>query len=283
MRILIILCLIIPSMRVGAQDAPAIGIAQDISSDSIVYQAGYTYLVSSVAKYISPINVSDDQFKINAAAIKKLKTPLYAFNLFIPAELKLVGKEVNEKVILDYAEIVLTLCQAVGVKINVLGSGGARRIPDGFDRTKATEQFVAIARKIAVVASTHNIEIAVENLNSTETNFINTLQEAYEVVKKVNHPNLRLCADIYHMLKENESPAIIEKAGKLIVHCDLAEKENRTAPGVKGDDFRPYFKALKKINYTGAIIIESKWDNLSSQGGPALTYLEKQVGEVYSK
>ncbi len=283
MRILIMLCFIIPSMSVGAQDAPAIGIAQDISSDSIVYQAGYTYLVSSVAKYISPINVSDDQFKINAAAIKKLKTPLYAFNLFIPAELKLVGKEVNEKAILDYAEIVLTRCQFVGIKIIVLGSGGARRIPEGFDRTTATEQFVAIAKKIAAAAGTHNIEIAVENLNSTETNFINTLQEAYEVVKKVNHPNLRLCADIYHMLKENESPAIIEKAGKLIVHCDLAEKENRTAPGVKGDDFRPYFKALKKINYTGAIIIESTWDNLSSQGGPALTYLEKQIGEVYSK
>ena len=281
MRILTIISFAFSCLITQAQDAPAIGIAQDISSDSIAYKIGYTYLVSSISKYISPRNVSDEQFKTNAALIKKLKTPIYAFNLFIPAELKLVGDKVDEKAILEYTEIVLTRCQALGVKVIVWGSGGARRIPDGFDRARATEQFVSIARKIATQAESHNVVIAVENLNSTETNFITTLQEAFEIIKKVHHPYLRLCADIYHMLKENESPAIIEKAGKAIVHCDLAEKDGRTPPGVKGDDFKPYLKALKKIKYTGTIILECNWDNVSTQGATALANLEKQLAEVY--
>ena len=33
----------------------------------------------------------------------------------------------------------------------------------------------------------------------------------------------------------------------------------RTAPGVAGDDFRAYFKALKAIGYTGGISIEGSW------------------------
>lgn len=69
-----------------------------------------------------------------------------------------------------------------------------------------------------------------------------------------------LCADIYHMLKEAEGVDIIEKAGGYLVHCDIAEKENRNPPGELGQDFRPYLIALKKIKYAGKIIIESMWN-----------------------
>jgi len=267
------------SIRLSAQ--PSIGIAQDLDKDSIVHEAGYSYLVASLAKYVSPRNVSEEMFKINTERIKNLKTPLYGFNFFIPAELKLVGKAVDEKAILAYTEIVFQRCKILGVKLIVWGSGGARRVPEGFNMSVATQQFIDIARKIATVAARYSVVIAVENLNSTETNFINTLEEVYNIIKKVNHPNLRLCADIYHILKENESPAIIEKAGKLIVHCDLAEKEQRTPPGVKGDDFKPYFMALKKIKYKGVIILECQWENLSLQGNTSRKYLEGELNEVY--
>ena len=62
---------------------------------------------------------------------------------------------------------------------------------------------------MAAVAAKYDVILALENLNSTECNFINTLSEALAVVKAVDHPNFRLCVDIYHMLKENESPAAI--------------------------------------------------------------------------
>jgi hypothetical protein len=44
--------------------------------------------------------------------------------------------------------------------------------------------------------------------------------------------------------------------GHLLRHAHIAEKEKRTAPGVQGDDFRPYLRALQEINYTGALAIE---------------------------
>lgn len=262
---------------------PKIGIAQGLENDSLLYAAGYRHIVESVNKLISPRNVSDEQFNQNISTLKKLKTTVYAFNIFIPGDLKLVGPDVDEDAVLAYAEKVLTRCEKAGVKIIVWGSGGARRVPDGFDHAKAKEQFARAAKKIAAIAGKHNIMLALENLNSTETNFITTATEALEMVKRVDHPNFRLCIDIYHMLKENESPRVIEAAGKYVVHSDIAEKQNRTPPGVAGEDFKPYLRALKKINYTGAIIIEGRWENLAVQARSAYAYLQKQIDEVYGK
>jgi hydroxypyruvate isomerase len=73
----------------------------------------------------------------------------------------------------------------------IWGSGGSRRLPDGVDHTKATEQFVSIAQKVAELAKKYSITLVLENLNSTETNFITTAHEAYLIVKKVDHPNFQ--------------------------------------------------------------------------------------------
>jgi sugar phosphate isomerase/epimerase len=262
---------------------PEIGIAQGLEHDSLLYNSGYLYIVESINKLISPRNVSEEQFTQNLATLRKLKTKVYAVNLFIPGDLKLVGPEVNEQAILSYAAQVLLRCKLAEIKMVVWGSGGARRVPDGFDREKAKEQFASIAQTIAVIAKKHNVMLALENLNSTETNFITTAADALAMVKRVNQPNFRLCVDIYHMLKENETPEVIEAAGKYVVHCDIAEKENRTPPGVTGEDFRPYLKALKKIKYNGKIVIEGRWENVATQASPAYQYLQQQIDEVYGK
>src|SRR5688500_309659 len=130
---------------------------------------------------------------------------------------------------------------------------------------------------MAQVARRYNITIDFERLNSTETNFINTLQEAAEVVKRVNHPNFRLNADIYHMMKENESPQHILDAGKIITHVEIAEKEKRSLPGVMGDDFRPYLQALKTIGYKGPIVIEAYIHKSDQEIPLAHQYLTKQL------
>ena len=283
MKILFIICsLTVISISLFAQ-GPEIGIVQDLENDSLLSASGYRYLIESTTKCFSPIKVTEQQFQEKLSSIKKLKTSLFAVNLFIPGELKVIGPNVDEGAILAYTEKVLQRCQTANVKMITWGSGGSRRLPDGFDPLKAKEQFIYIARKVAAQAAQYNIMLALENLNSTEANFITTLHEALDVVKKVDHPNFRLCADIYHMLKENEDPAIIEKGKGYIVHCEIAEKDKRTPPGTKGDDFRNYLKALRKIKYKGKIILECRWENLAMQAPLAYQELKKQIDDVYSK
>jgi len=286
MKYLFLLCFLTLQVKfTEAQNAigPAIGIVQNIENDSLLQRYGYRYLVESVGKLISPRTVTDEQFQSNVLKIKNLRVPMYAFNIFIPGELKIVGPDVNEAALLTYVDKVFQRCQAAGVNRIIWGSGGSRRVPEGFDRTKAKEQFVSMAKKIADKASRYNITLALENLNSTETNFITTVEEALDIVKKVDHKNLRLCVDIYHMLKEGEAPASILKTKGYVIYCEVAEKEGRTPPGVQGDDFRPYFSALKQVGYNDKIMIECRWENVAAQGEIAFQKLQTQIQDVYGK
>lgn len=260
---------------------PTLGIAAGIEQDSALAAAGCGCIIESIGRRLSPRNVSEAEFRHFLGRVRQSPMPICAFNLFIPGELKVVGPAVDEKAVLAYVETVMARMAQTDTRLIVWGSGGSRRIPEGFDRTTAEQQFVKIAKKIARIARKHRITIVLENLNSTETNFINTVAEALTIVRKVHHPNLRLNADIYHMLKEGESPAILAHTKRYLAHVEIAEKEKRTPPGTTGEDFRPYLRALRAVGYHRNIVIEGQWENFPATAGHALSYLQQQVDEAY--
>jgi len=278
-RLLLLICSIFSITSFGQR--PELGIVMDNSRDSLVYASGYHFIVENVVKYFSPLSVDEATFGKNLATFSAMKTKIYALNIFMPGDMKLVGPEVNEAAIVDYARGVFGRCQRAGIDLIIWGSGGARRVPEGYDKVKARQQFIAVARKVAAVAKEYRIRLALENLNSTETNFINTVEDALQVVKDVNHPNFRLCVDIYHMLMENEPPAIIERTQEYLIHCDIAEREGRAAPGVHGQDFTPYLRALKKVHYHKVIVLECRWNNLEAEMKQGRTELLRQLDIIY--
>ena len=273
--------LLSPFLQSNAQTPlPAIGICTSFSNDSIAASNGFTYLEETVRKILSPA-LSEVQFREQLHALRGSRCKIQSCNVFVPGYIKLTGNEVNEARVLGYVDSIMQRAKIAGVKLIVLGSGEARKIPDGADRQQAVQQFILLGRKMAVIAAKYDCVIAMENLNKTETNFVNTLAEGQEIVTAIHHPNFRLTADIYHMLRENEPAANIEKAKGILVHCHIAEKENRAAPGVAGDDFKPYFAALHKIGYTGHIMMECRWDDPAKQYKPAFEYLQGQLKEAW--
>src|SRR5690606_19062725 len=135
--------------------------------------------------------------------------------------------------------------------------------------------------KLAKLAEENQLMLCLENLNSGETNLANTVKEAHDIARRVNHPNFKLLVDIFHMLREGESPVSITDAGAYYVyHIDIAEKEKRTAPGVAGDDFRPYLRALRDISYPGKIALESSYTNFEAELPIALKELKHQLNTL---
>lgn len=264
-----------------AQAIPTLGMIASLEQDSLLHAAGFSFLGESVGKMLSP-SLSDTAFLVNKQKIANAKTKVYVCNVLFPSTLKIAGPEVDEDKVLNYLDKVFFRAKQAGIPVIVLGSGGARRLPDNYDYVAAKTAFTALARKMARVAQKHGIILAIENLNSTETNFLTTLQEAADVVKAVDHPHFRLNADIYHMMKENEPPHHIVAAGNIIVYVEVAEKEERTLPGVKGDDFRPYFKALETIGYKGPLFIEGRVNNPKKEIPFAYDYLTRQLREIYA-
>ena len=284
MKLTLFAALLLSVLSLSAQNRgakPEIGIVADFEQDSLLHANGYNYLVESIVKCFSPTKISDQQFEERLKQFRGLRTSVIAMNIFMPGDMKLVGPDVKEEVILAYAKSVFERCKRAGITMVIWGSGGARRVPDGFDYNKAKEQFINIAGKVTLLANEYKINLALENLNSTETNFINTVEEAFEVVNRVDQSNFWLCVDIYHMLMEGEKPTVIEKTKKKLIHCDIAEKVKRAPPGVSGDDFRPYLTELKKVGYSGKIVLECRWDNLAQQVSSAKENLQKQIDDVW--
>ncbi|MBB6238263.1 sugar phosphate isomerase/epimerase [Pedobacter sp. AK013] len=264
------------------QEYPRLGIVSGLTQDSLAYAAGFKIIGESVPKILSP-TLTDDQFNANLKKIKAAKCKVLSCNLFYPASIKIAGPEVDEAKVLTYTETVLSRAEQAGVKFIVLGSSGARSIPADYDIVKAKTDFVSLCKKLAQIAGKYKVTILLENLETTETNFITSLKSAAEIVRKVNHQNFRLNADIFHMMREGESPSEIIEAGTLIGFSEIAEKQNRSLPGVMGDDFKPYLKALHKINYRGFIFIEGSIKNAATEIPLAFKYLSAQIAEVYSE
>jgi sugar phosphate isomerase/epimerase len=256
-----------------------IGVCGSLEDHKLFEVAGCTYIEDGVGRLLVP-EEAEDKFQSGLAVLKISELPVRACNGFLPGKLKAVGPEARHEEILAYAGTAFRRATQAGVRTIVWGSGESRKIPEGFPRDKAGEQFAHLARKTAELASRSDVILALEPLNRGETNFLNNLKEGAAMVEAVGRPNFKLLADLYHIRKEGESPAALEACGKYIHHCHIAEVEKRTPPGTAGDDFRPFLRALKNIRYAGGISFECRWDDRARQLPAAVAFLKKQISEV---
>lgn len=259
----------------GAKSIPEIGICSGIDNYALAQKAGYAFLEEGVRGFLVPSEPESVFFPILEKAKKSL-LPVKACNSFLPGSMKSVGTDPVNEEILRFAEVAFKRAKLSGVKIIVFGSGGSRSIPEGFSKDEATRQFVELCKRLGPLAAKRDVIVVVEPLNTKECNFINSVAEGGEIVKAVDHPNIRLLADLYHMKMDDEGPENILGYGKLLSHVHIAEKEGRSAPGTHGEDFTAYFEALKKVNYKGAISVECKWQDMGKQASVAFRTITEQ-------
>lgn len=253
-----------------------IGICTSIENGAIAAKAGFEYLELNVQGFLVP-EAPDETFAPNLKVAQTAPLPVIASNAFLPGTLKSTGPDIDLDRLARYAETAFARAKQSGMRYIVYGSGGARQIPEGFSRDEAARQFVTGLRRIAPLAEKHGVSIVIEPLNSKECNFINSLAEGAAMAEAADHPNIQLLADIFHMLVDGEAPDEIVKHGRWIRHVHVAEKEGRLAPGIGGEDFSPYLRALKAIDYRGGISFESGWKDFPTQAQGCQEYFRNQV------
>lgn len=220
----------------------------------IAREAGYDYFEWSVGALLHP-REDESLFEAALADARAVGLPCPAVNVFVPADLKITGPDVDLPALEKYAATTFSRAERAGVEVIVFGSGGARRIPDGFDRDRAWEQLVEFGRRIGPLAQRHGVTVVVEPLNLGECNVLNTVGESADYVYAVDHPHVRLLVDGYHWSKDNDTVEGIVTNGPLLAHAHIATVEGRRAPA-PGDTCAPFFAALRKAGYDGRISIE---------------------------
>lgn len=236
------------------------GINAGFDKAAAVAEEGADFMLHSVGGFLRP-NKSEAEFEKQLRRLDASPIPVLSCNSFLrgPA-LRSVGPEAKTEDVLRFAGRACQRAKRAGVERIVFGSSGSRRIPDGWSQAQADEQFIPLLKKMGDLAGEAGIVIAVENLQQKECNYLTKLSEVGEIVTEVNHSHIRMLADLYHGSVMQDPPAVLKKYAHLIDMVEIAEAKGRTVPGVSGQDFRPYFQALREGGYRGPIEIEGKWE-----------------------
>jgi len=105
-------------------------------------------------------------------------------------------------------------------------------------------------------AEKYNVELVIEPLNRYETNFVNNLEEALDLIEKVGSNYLKVHLDTFHMnIEEKDLKEAIVLSKEKLGHIHFADS-NRKYPGTGHINFKEIIETLKYIDYKGAIAFE---------------------------
>ena len=252
------------------------GICTSIEGSQAAKSAGFDYVeenVQSVLKGQTPAAEWDGPQRAKTTAL-----PILAMNCLVPGSLPIVGESADEAALKAYLDTVLKRAGVLGVRTVVFGSGGARKVPNGFSRDMAHQQIIRFLRNGMAAAKEHDVTIVVEPLNRSETNIINSVAEGMTYVREVDHPNFQCLVDSYHFWLEGEPLDNLRAAMPWIKHVHVADKDGRVAPGLSGtSDYKPFFQVLKAGGYAGRISYEgAAIPDFDATAPKIVAYLKKE-------
>jgi D-psicose/D-tagatose/L-ribulose 3-epimerase len=264
----------IPAM--ASVDGIKLGVCAPTRELDAVIAYGFDYIEPAAA---SGAALSEARFR--AFKTKLMASPIRCecYNSFIRRkDLRVVGDNVNWDALRKYLDHTLGRCRQLGGSSVVWGSAGSRNVEPGYSREKAWSQIKDFLGRAGEIARRHHMIIAIEPLRHQESNIINTGAEALKLVHEVNHPNIKMIIDYYHMRVENENPDIVWKARKEIVHFHFANPHGRLWPKSPAEDpvYGEFFKLVKKIRFRGGISIEGR-GSLAQDATASLAFFRQEI------
>lgn len=196
-------------------------------------------------------------FREAAAAVEASGIRAEAFNCLFPAEWKILSPDVTDAALTGYLDPLFERIARVGGQVVVFGSGYARHRPEDMPAKAADGRLTEICRLLAERAVLSGLEIAIEPLNRSETNVVNTQEDARVLARRVGHPAFGVLADYYHMHAVGEGAEAVAADGPLLRHAHIAVPGTRLCPQVDdGVDYAPFFTGLAGAGYDRRLSFE---------------------------
>lgn len=232
---------------------------RDTAKLKILAALGFDYAELGLS---SMRGADDAEIAAFAEAARECGIGCEAVNVMFPGDIRLTGEAADHAAAKEYLSAVLAKTKPLAFKTVVFGSGGARRMPDGYPREKAKEQLISLVRGIIMpFAEQYDFTVCLEELNSNETNILNTLGECEEYLDAVNNPRFAVVADIYHIALEGTPAAKIAAMGSRIKHCHISSAARKYPHSFDPPESvalcRDFFGALRDAGYDGKMSIEA--------------------------
>ena len=134
----------------------------------------------------------------------------------------------------DYLVALAEATVELGGGLMVLGSPKQRDLLPGVTDAQATDYAVEVFDSILPRFAALNVDLCLEPLAPSETNFLNTCEQAMAVIQRVGHPNLKLHMDVKAQSSETGEtvPGLVEAYARDAGHVHVND-ENLRSPWVR--------------------------------------------------
>ncbi|MEM9190305.1 MAG: TIM barrel protein [Myxococcota bacterium] len=198
-----------------------------------------------------------------------------------PDQPSFVSREpAHVEAILDEVQESAELARRVNARWVTVLSGGE---DPTVDRGYQTVQMVETLRRAAPIAADAGLTLGLEPINRRDWpgTFMHTIPQAYEIVRAVDHPAVKLLFDVYHV--QVETGRIFDHLDRVwedIVYMQFADNPGRGGPNTGEINASRLFEYLRRRKYAGVIGIEHDQGEPGMAGERAIirSYRELEEG-----
>lgn len=239
----------------------------------LAMEMGYDYIEASAGEILA---LSERELEELAAMREKGTFALRYVNSFVRGDLEICTQPAG--VLEDYVNEAVRRVAGLGAGVLVFGSGVARKHPESMTHAQGMEKFIRFLGFCKKAAKEHGIKIALEPLNHTETNILNSVAEGAELVHWLNSPEIALLADAFHMAIEGETAEIILDNEDIITHLHISEAPGRVCPGKFGGEYLVKLgKDLLSAGFCKDATVECCFDHFEKEGPQALRFIKEKM------
>jgi len=224
--------------------------------------AGITNIEVAPGKlFNSIVDVTDREVLGAKTKWKKLGFDILSMQglLFNRNDLQVFASSEAQKNLFNYLVRLMKIASSLGVLNLVFGSPMNRCYPTGMPYKKVLSDAVVFFRKIGDAAKSEGVYFCVEPVSEVHGgNFIQNTEEAIELVKLIDHSNIRINLDTSTLLMNGEN---IEQS--ILIATPFIQHFHISAPNLSpvSDQVIPFElikSMLSKINYKKSISVEMR-------------------------
>jgi len=155
----------------------------------------------------------------------------------------------------------LMKCLDVAAAMGATLIGGPVYAPIGYfsGRRRSTEEWnwaIDGFHQLSSTLDTNKLDLSIEPVNRSETYFLTTAHDATALCDAIDHPRIGVTIDTFHAnIEEKSLSQAIRATGHRLKHLHVSEND-RGLLGSGHVDFKAVIDALRKIEYSGCLMIE---------------------------